>query len=84
MTTDTRTYRSALVGWCDDCHLYTEPYVKGQECPSDCERETYRSFGNTRIQRKRRVFICDEHEDHPCFFTKKETNEHDCFTHDGG
>ena len=67
--------RVAIVGLCGECNLYIEPYVPGQTCPGGCETAT---FGWPRIHRKRRVYICDEHETHPHFFTKKEADEHDC------
>lgn len=72
MTTQTteRTFRSALVGWCSKCRLYTEP-LEG-DCPFDCWTPAF----NTKRQVKRRVLICSACAS--CSFTRQEAEEHDC------
>lgn len=74
-----RTFRSALVGWCRVCNVYTDS-IEG-ECPFYCE--TSASSGRYVHQIRRRVLICSECA--MCFFSKKgqestqEAEEHGCY-----
>ncbi len=77
MTTETateqaRTFRSALVGLCRVCGLYTEP--KEGLCPGDC----YTSEFSMRSARQvlRRVLICSSCEH--AFRPNLDAQEHDC------
>ena len=45
-----------LVGWCDECEMYVEPWVAGMTCPGDHE-EHPRGF--KKWMRKRRMYICE-------------------------
>lgn len=75
-----RTFRSALVGWCRVCRVYTEP--PEHPCPNDCTPSAYSP--RYARQRMRRVLICSECA--MCFFGKKgqestqEAEEHDCYS----
>ncbi len=68
----TRTFRSALVGWCSDCRLYTDP-MEGA-CPGMCDTPN----GRARRQVKRRMLICSACA--TCFphNDRLGAEEHDC------
>ena len=75
-----RTFRSALVGLCNGCGLYTEPYEG--DCPGMCEREwNWQSADNLyRRQVKRRVLVCSV-----CRMgaaNEQEFKEHNCNDYD--
>ncbi len=69
-----RTFRSALVGLCRVCNVYTEP--KEGTCPFDCTTLEY----SARLARQvtRRMLICSKCE--MCFTTQEGAEEHDCYS----
>ena len=72
-----RTFRSALVGWCGNCRVYTDP------AEGDCLNECFTPGMRYARQHIRRVLICSKCTN--CFFSKKgqestqEAENHDCY-----